>query len=464
MPEHTTDNPFHTEPAIFVIFGITGDLAQRRLLPALYHLVKDKLLHEHTAIVGVSRKALSPDELLAKVELCVLEADNVCDPVALADFRQRLRMVQLDPNAPDDYDRLRTTLDGIEQAHGMCMNRLFYLSIPPHVYQPIIQNLGEHRLNIGCDHKRELSRLLVEKPFGYDLPSAEELIRNTAEHFTEEQVFRIDHYLAKETVQNILVFRKQNPIFMGLWDKTHIRSIEIDMSEQIGIEGRSEFYDSVGALRDVVQNHLLQLLALVTMELPKATDSATLHEAKQQLLSQVHPADPIKTIRAQYAGYHEAVANPSSTTETYVRVSLTIDNERWQDVPVTITTGKALQNKRTAITMTFGEKDIAAANKLVFRIQPNEGIAVELLVKRPGFDTKTEVVDMDFSYHGVFSEPEHPDAYERVLIDAIRGDHSLFATSEEVLAAWRILQPILTAWQQSSTDLRTYEQHSAGPQ
>jgi glucose-6-phosphate 1-dehydrogenase len=236
------------------------------------------------------------------------------------------------------------------------------------------------------------------------------------------------------------------------------------MYEQIGIEGRGEFYDSVGALRDVVQNHLLQLLALVTMELPTGEGSTALHETKQRLLQAVSPADPANAVRGQYAGYRDEASNPASTTETYARIGLTIDNDRWRNVPITITTGKALQTKHTAITITFAANGTDQANKLVFRIQPNEGIAVELIVKRPGFHAKTEIVDMDFSYHGVFAEPAHPDAYERVLIDAIRGDHSLFATSEEVLASWRILQPILTTWQQTSADLKTYEQHSAGPQ
>jgi len=462
----TGTTPPPSEPAIFVIFGITGDLAQRRLLPALYHLVKDKLLHEHTAIVGVSRKPMSPDELLEKVELCVLEADNVCDPTALADFRQRLRMVQLDPAQGADYDHLRTTMDGIEQANGMCMHRLFYLSIPPQVYQPVIENLGTHQLNVGCQHNRGLSRLLVEKPFGYDLSSAEDLIKSTAVHFTEEQVFRIDHYLAKETVQNILVFRRQNPVFANQWHSGYVRSIQIDMLEQIDIEGRGEFYDHVGALRDVVQNHLMQLLALVTMELPsQQDDEQALHQAKQTVLGLVNPADPAKAIRGQYSGYRNAVDDHQSNTETYARVELTINNDRWRNVPITVAAGKALENKRTAITVTFGADGTDAANKLTFRIQPNEGIAVELVVKRPGFEHKTELVDMDFSYHGAFNEPEHPDAYERVLIDAIRGDHSLFATSEEILAAWRALQPVITAWQQAgSDDLKPYEQHTTGPQ
>ncbi|HVU59598.1 MAG TPA: glucose-6-phosphate dehydrogenase [Candidatus Saccharimonadales bacterium] len=455
------------DPAIFVIFGITGDLAQRKLLPALYHLLKDNLLHEHTEIIGVSRRPLTANELLDSIELCVLETDNICDPVVLEKFRARLRMVRLDPVKGDDYVALHRTLDAIEEQHGMCMNRLYYLSIPPQVYEPVIRNFGEHHLHDGCRHRTAVSRLLVEKPFGYDLPSAQELIRSTARYFSEEQVFRIDHYLAKETVQNILVFRRQNPLFADSWDAAHISGIDLLLSEQIGVEGRSEFYDNVGALRDVVQNHLMQLLTLVTMELPRGDtlDSAALHHTKETLLGHVRPIEPHTgmVVRAQYDGYRQEVGNPGSVTETFVRLGLGIDTPRWRGVPVTITTGKALEAKRTAITITFAGEDGEPANRLTFRIQPNEGIDIDLTVKRPGFAGKTERVRMDFSYRGVFTEPEHPDAYERVLVDAVHGDHSLFATSAEILAAWRILQPVLDGWQQSDADLLRYPQGSAGP-
>jgi glucose-6-phosphate 1-dehydrogenase len=455
------------EPAIFVIFGITGDLAQKRLLPALYHLLKDNLLHEHTEIVGISRKEITPEKLLAGVELCVLEEDNVCDPATLERFRKALRMVQLDPVKKEDYDMLLTTLNGIETAHGMCMNRLYYLAIPPQVYEPVIQNLGVCGLQKGCQHHRAVSRLLVEKPFGYDLTSAEDLIKNTGRYFHEDQVFRIDHYLAKETVQNILFFRKHNPVFASLWDHEHISAIDIEMLERLDVKGRGEFYDNVGALRDVVQNHLMQLLALVTLELPaESADSLTLHKAKQVLLNAVQPIDMRKhaALRAQYVGYREAVGNLHSTTETYVRVRLDIANNRWQGVPITITAGKAMETKRTAITVTFVSADMPRMrNKLTFRLQPNEGIDIELTAKRPGYENKTEIVQMDFSYRGVLGNAEHPDAYERVLVDAVRGDHSLFATSQEILAAWRVLQPALDSWQQSSEDLLTYELGSNGP-
>src|SRR2546430_14085015 len=226
------------EPAIIVIFGITGDLAQRKLLPALYHLLKDKLLHEHTVIMGVSRRDINIDDVLREVKLCANEQDGVCDPVALQMMRERLQFMQLDMASSADYAKLLERLNTIETEHGMCMNRLYYLAIPPQVAKPVIGFLGEHNLNKSCPHQKAQTRLLVEKPFGFDKRSAEELIQDTARYFSEEQLFRIDHYVAKETVQNILTFRFANPIFEPLWDKEHIARIGITANEQIGIEGR----------------------------------------------------------------------------------------------------------------------------------------------------------------------------------------------------------------------------------
>lgn len=454
-----------TEPTIFVIFGITGNLARKKLLPALYHLMKDELLHEHTEIIGISRHNLSTDDVLKEVELCVLEADRNCDPKVIARFKKRLQLVRLDAVKPTDYDTLLTTLNDIEARHGMCMNRLFYLSIPPQVYEPVIANLGDRHLNEGCPHHTGQSRLLVEKPFGYDLTSARELIKNTARHFTEQQVFRIDHYLAKETAQNILVFREQNPIFSRDWDNRHINAIDLVFSEQIGVEGRKDFYDNVGALRDVVQNHLMQLLALVTTELPGTMTSAAVHTAKQKLLASIRPVNMQhdRITRGQYEGYQQEVENPGSMTETYVHLPLHIANARWQGVDVTMTAGKALETKETSITITFGSTAGKQTNRLRFRIQPNEGISVELTAKRPGFEHQTQEVLMDFSYSGAYGDPEHPDAYERVLIDAVRGDHTLFATSEEVLESWRIVQPVLDAWAMSDHAPSLYKQGSNGP-
>ncbi|MEO8105130.1 MAG: glucose-6-phosphate dehydrogenase [Candidatus Saccharibacteria bacterium] len=459
-----------SSPSSLVIFGITGDLASRKVLPALYHLLKDNLLPADFEIIGTSRKALTIDELLKDVELCNLEDNNVCDPGALRAFREHLRIIQLDPASGEGYNQLRQTLDDIETAHGVCMNRLYYLSIPPQVYGSVVRSLGEHGLNQGCQHGSAESRLLVEKPFGYDYTSAEELIATTATTFEENQIFRIDHYLAKESAQNILTFRQHNPLFASIWDNRHITSIDIVAFEKIGIAGRANFYEHIGALRDLIQSHLMQLLALTTMELPKQIGNiAAIHAAKKTLLDAIVPpaANNVTddVVRAQYEGYREEVDNQSSVTETFVSMQLSIENDRWHGVPMTLATGKAVAQKRTDITISFGHAGTDAANnQLTFRIQPNEGIDVQLLVKKPGFDDVVHPASMDFSYVATFvGDHGHPDAYERVLVDAIRGDHTLFATSQEVLASWRILQPVLDHWTKDDSDLLTYPTGSKGP-
>jgi glucose-6-phosphate 1-dehydrogenase len=424
------------------------------LLPALYHLIKDGLVHEKTRIVGLSRREINADELLGKVELCVLETDNVCDPAALKKFRDMLEMVRCNPAEPADYDQLLTKLNHLEEMAGECMNRLFYLSIPPNVYGTVVTNLGNAGLAKGCPHNTGKSALLVEKPFGYDLTSAEELIKHTAQHFSEAQVYRIDHYLAKETAQNILAFRRQNPLFQDVWNDQYVQKIEVAAYEQIGVEGRGGFYDDIGALRDLIQSHLLQLLALTTMELPDGDSDKALHESKQKLLSEIEPVPAqmveSRTRRGQYDGYRDEVSNPNSTTETYAEVELQIPSKRWQGTMFVLKTGKAMDRKQTFARLTFASGD--SENQLTFRLQPNEGIDVTLQVKKPGFTAETLPAVMNFDY----TLAAHPDAYERVLIDAIRGDHQLFASSEEVLLSWRVLQPILDVWQQGSGDLVPY--------
>jgi glucose-6-phosphate 1-dehydrogenase len=453
------------EPAIIVIFGITGDLSQRYLLPALYHLFKDDLLHEQTEIVGLTRQNLTAKELFDKVELCINEVDNVCDPVALKKIQTKTRLLQFDPNQEADYLKLKTELDAIETKHGVCMNRLYQLSIPPNVFDITIKNLGLAGLNKSCQHGKAATRVLMEKPFGYDYSSAKALIHQTGLVFKEDQVYRIDHYLAKETVQNILTFRAHNPMFAAIWDGDHIRKIEVYAKEKIGIEGRVNFYEGVGATRDLVQSHLLQLLALITMELPKSLDdSESLHKAKHQLLKLVVPAKPSDTVRAQYDGYLEEVGNKNSSTETYSQIKLGINNERWRGVPIIITTGKALTEKKTEITVTFGMHGDNQVNTLIFRLQPNEGIHLELLVKKPGFIHQLEPAVMDFSYQNTFGQTNHPDAYERVLVDAVRGDRTLFATSDEVLLSWTILNKLLRTWQGNRKGMGSYKSGSAGPQ
>jgi len=444
------------QPTLFVIFGITGDLSQRYLLPALYHLFKEDKLHPETEIIGITRRDVTAEELFEQVELCVNEVDKVCDPVVLKTMHDHTRMMQMDLGKTEDYTRLLQTLNAIEDEKGLCMNRLYYLSIPPQVYQPIITQLGAAGLNTSCQHGTAATRLLVEKPFGYDLISAQDLIAETAKVFGEEQVFRIDHFLAKDTAQDILKFRFENPGLASLWNGDHVESVEIAASEQIGIERRVNFYEPLGALRDFIQNHLLQLLAVTLMDQPSTMTSDAIHEARQALLDglQPVPADQVgqRTIRGQYAGYREEVSNPDSMTETYADVTLFSSNQRWHDVAFRLWTGKKLSEKKSEVVINF-----KPSGSLLLSIQPTAKIE---LSGDPA--TFPEALRDAVSQYRPPSNVRN-NAYERVLMDAVKGDRTLFATSDEVLASWRVLQPVLDEWAKNSSDIITYRPGSQGP-
>lgn len=437
-----------TAAPVLVIFGITGDLSKRKLLPALYHLLSEDLLPSDTKIIGISRRDIDIDELLGNVELCVLDKDNVCDPEGIKKLRQSLESFRLDPLNDDDYQRLKARLSELED--GQRREHLFYMSIPPSAYAPIVEHLASSGLNAGG------SRLLLEKPFGNDLASAEQLITLINQHFTEEQVYRTDHYLAKETAQNMLSFRAENPIFSSLWNSEHIASVRIRAIEQIDIEGRADFYESTGALRDLIQSHLMQLLALTLMDLPTDMSSEQIHRSKQYFLEQLEPADPAQSLRAQYIKYRDEVGNQESSTETFVRMQLQHGAERWQGVNLVLETGKSLAAKETSITLEFKTGHDHPSNNLRFEIQPVEGIALDLLVKQPGLDATMRHTSLDFDYQKTFQEDQHIDAYERVLIDAIRADQSLFASSSEVMATWRVIQPVLDSWKDNAAGLKFY--------
>jgi glucose-6-phosphate 1-dehydrogenase len=301
---------------------------------------------------------------------------------------------------------------------------------------------------------------------------SKKLINETSEYYDENQIFRIDHYLAKETVQNILNFRFNNAIFESLWDHFHISLIEIYATETIGIEGRANFYDKTGALRDIIQSHLLQLMAIVTMEEPLSFSSVHIHHSKLALLKyvkQINAADvDSSSLRGQYQTYKDEVKNPDTNTETFAAIKLIIDNPRWENVPIVLKTGKSLNEKKTAVTVLFKRNDrneeMTQHNSLSFRIQPNEGIDIGIIVKKPGLDNELEAVDMDFSYSRFFAADTQRDAYERVLVDAIRGDHTLFATSEEVIATWEIVDQVLLNWSKDGRNLQIYNNNSSGPQ
>lgn len=460
------DNPLN--PAIITIFGITGDLAKRKLLPALYHLAHDGLLSPSTKIVGVNRRGVAVDDIMTVIQDSVeKDTDLVCEPKTLQWLKQAISVVKMDIAVHEEYVHLKSELDAIEDEVGLCLTRVFYLAIPSTLFAQVADRLGKQDLNKGCQHGDADSRLLIEKPFGYDLTSAKELINKLQGAFTEEQIYRIDHYLAKETSQNILTFRFQNPLFANAWDKNHISHIMITAAESIGIEGRVSFYEQMGALRDLIQSHLLQLVALVTMDEPETMSSDHIHEKKKDILRSIMPPHADKmafdTVRAQYETYKNEVNNHDSSIETFAAVKLSIENDRWNDIPVLIRTGKALADKVTEINVVYSSPDKPECiNTLTIRIQPDEGIVLDLRIKKPGFGDGIEHVQMDFYYRDSISA-SHPDAYERVLVDALRGDKTLFATSDEILESWRITEPILQAWQANQTKLESYENGSWGP-
>jgi glucose-6-phosphate 1-dehydrogenase len=455
------------DPAILVIFGITGDLSQRYLLPALYNLVKANLLHQKTVILGVTRGQTGTQELIQKVEQAVNRAENSSDPATLQNMSAKISMFQMNLDDASAYAALLAKLNEIEENSGVCMNRLYYLSIPPSAHLNVIGLMGAAGLNKSCLHDKADTRLLVEKPFGLNLASAEKLIAATAQNFSEAQTFRIDHYVAKETVQNILTFRFKNPIFEPIWNREHVSAILISAKEKIGIEGRAVFYDPLGALRDFIQSHLVQIMGLITMDRPEHLDSDHIHGSKQAALDQIEavPTDRVleRVVRGQYEGYKQEVDNNETVTETFVGMTVYSQAERWRGVPITLLTGKSLDERKTEIRVTFSGEDKTISNELRFRIQPNEGIELDLVTKRPGYSDEVQTTPMDFSYEEDFKNHGHPNAYERVLVDAVRGDHTLFATSQEILASWRIVQPILDEWANGADDLRIYPPGSEGP-
>lgn len=426
-------------PTILVIVGITGDLAQRKLLPAIESIAAAGMLPEQFAVIGVSRRESDAQAVLG-------------DDEKFPYLARHLTMHRMNLEAADDYHGLADYLRTIEAGFGHPAQRLFYLSVPPQVSRPIINFLGEAGLSNGPQAK-----LLLEKPFGTDLSSAEELIAATHRHFDEDRVYRIDHYLAKEMAQNILVFRAGNSLFKRTWNKDFIEKIEIIASETISIEGRAIFYEQTGALRDLVQSHLLQLAALTLMDLPKPDAWQQVPRLRLQALEQLMP--PTEHFerdvrRGQYEGYRQEVANPHSMVETFVALTLFSRAPQWAGVPITLVTGKALDRKATEIRIHYRREDAHESNQLTLRIQPQEGIEVCLWTKRPGYERQLEQVPLDLSFAEHYDSL--PEAYEQVLVDAMRGDHSLFTSSDEVLAAWHILAPIQESWSKPDAELIVY--------
>lgn len=408
-----------------LIFGISGDLSRRKLLPALASIISTGEFSE-LEIIGVSRRELSTSEVFGDS----LQACSSLFPMNLSHL--------------DDYARLKDHLN-LEADTQV----IIYLSVPPSATHQIIELLGKAGFTAPGQVK-----LLLEKPFGVDYDSAVEMNERISRYFNEEQVYRIDHYLAKEMAQNIVAVRGGNALFSHMWNGTFIEKIEIEASETLGIEGRAGFYEQTGALRDVVQGHLMQLLSLVVMDIPSQLNWNTLPELREKALKLVQSANPQLAKRAQYKGYQEEVGNPGSLVETFVSLHLFSSAPQWKDVSFILTTGKAMPKKTTEIRVHFRKIHEAQGNMLTLRIQPNEGIEMEFFTKRPGYEHTMEAQKMVFSY------PENmilPDAYEQVLVDAIRSRKSLFASSGEVLESWRILQPLLSTWEMDQQPLSLYE-------
>lgn len=436
-----------TQPTIVIIVGITGDLSRRYLLPSLEKIAHAGALPEKFRVLGVTRQDVSAEDVLQSIQ----------GPTAF--LSDALDMCQVDLTKLEDYEKLKTYLLDIEKEFGSPAQRLYYLSIPPQASQPVVRLLGESGLNAV-----EGTKLLLEKPFGVDLDSADELLAYTEQYFSEEQIYRIDHYLAKEMAQNLLVFRDANPLLKHTWNKEFIERIDIVAHEAIDIEGRAGFYEQTGALRDVMQSHVLQLAALTLME-PSMVGASDIPMKRLAALRQLHiPADkPItdSVLRGQYDGYRQEVENDDSTVETYVRLDLASMDPRWEGVPIRLTTGKALSARKTAITVTYRSDSGLEPNQLVLQVQPDAGIEFRLWAKAPGYEQKLVQHPLKFTYEDHYEEL--PDAYEQVLLDAVNSNHTLFTSSDEVRESWRILEPAQQYWDMHDDDLRFYPKGSDGP-
>jgi glucose-6-phosphate 1-dehydrogenase len=419
---------------VLVIFGITGDLSHRYLLPALAEIANNNRLPDEFKIIGVSRHKVDINQELGGNLEC------------LRPFAQSL---QMDVGSPDGYSSLKNIIAEARSSFNSQPEIIFYLSVPPAGVLPIIEHLGNSGLNTSD------SKLLLEKPFGTNLESAQKLVADTQKHFPENQVYRIDHYLAKEMAQNIVVFLGSNALFRNAWNCQFIEKIEIEAAEKIGIEGRVNFYEGTGALRDLVQSHLMQLAALTLMDpCNQLFDFSELPLRRLEALKHLKLIDS-KVVRGQYEGYTQEVENPDSQTETFVSIGLESTHPRWQGVPVNLITGKNLSEKRTEIRVYFKQKSESEGNLLTLRIQPDEGIVLQLWVKQPGYERKLQKIPLEVTYAKHFERL--PDAYEQVLIDAIQSNHSLFASSGEVLASWAVLQPAHDKWQLGSSDIVVYK-------
>ncbi|HTP21065.1 MAG TPA: glucose-6-phosphate dehydrogenase [Solirubrobacteraceae bacterium] len=473
-------------PTALVIFGATGDLAHRKLLPALYNLAHEGALPERFEMVGVARRDQEHDDFQQMARESIERfSRRRPDPKVLNGLIDDMRYV---PGAFDDdevYSQLRRVLREFDERAGQELNHIFYLSTAPQFFPLIAGKLGAGGLNRERDAE---TRIVIEKPFGYDLASARQLNAEVLDVFDESQVFRIDHYLGKETVQNLMALRFANALFEPVWNRNFIDYVQITAAEDIGIGSRAGYYEGAGALRDLVQNHMMQLLALLTMEPPTAFDADRVRDEKLKVLEAIVPPAVSEVssmaVRAQYGpgtvggkrvvGYHdEQGVAPDSRTETYAALRLHVSNWRWAGVPFYLRTGKQLSRKITEIAVTLKPVPHLAfqssgsvgvqSNQIILTVQPDEGVSVSLGAKIPGTRMRIRPVNMEFRYGTSFMS-ESPEAYERLILDAMRGDATLFTRGDEIEALWGIIDPILTAWHEdTTTPVPQYPAGSAGP-
>ena len=488
VPTATSQRPGKPgDPCIMVIFGAAGDLTRRKLIPALYNLARHELLSREFAVVGIAHNPMSTEEFRAKISEDIKHfATEEVDPDLWEWFVRRIHYLSAEFDEKRLYPELKQLLEKVDKDHSTHGNCFFYLATSPDFFGPIVESLAEVGLMKETNH--QWRRVIIEKPFGRDLASAQELNRIVSNAFAENQTYRIDHFLGKETAQNILVLRFANAIFEPIWNARYIDHVQITAAETLGVEGRAGYYETAGALRDMVQNHLLQLLCLIAMEAPTDLSADSIRDEKVKVVRSLrrYRADEIAklVVRGQYTrgaingesvpGYREEEkVDPKSETETYVALRLHIDDWRWSEVPIYLRVGKRLPKSATEISVHFKKAPMVLFNRdstehdqnvLVIRIQPDEGISLRMMAKIPGTSLRIEPVKMDFHYGTSFGKAS-PEAYERLLLDAMSGDATLFARRDEVEEAWAFIDPIENAWaEKNAPPLTFYPSGSWGPE